>query len=136
MNNLPKLTAKQQKFVLRYLTNGNNATKAYRFAYDCQGSSNATVSVEANKLLKNPNVALWIKQAQENIQEVFKDELKYSALDCFNELADLQERCSKSNKTYNVEKGCIELKGKLAGLFVDKLKVTGGGLADVLDKLK
>lgn len=136
MTDLPTLTDRQQKFILRYLTNGHNGAEAYRFAYDCQGSSEATINVEVNRLLKNPKVSLWLKQAQNNIQQVFEDELKYTAKDCFNELAELQQRCSNSIKTYNVEKGCIELKGKLAGLFIDKHEVTGGGLADVLDELK
>ena len=34
MADLPELTTKQQNFILRYLINGNNATEAYRSAYD------------------------------------------------------------------------------------------------------
>ena len=41
-----------------------------------------------------------------------------------------------SNENYSQEIKAIELKGKLAGHFVDKHVVAGGGLADVLDKLK
>lgn len=136
MNELPKLTSKQQQFVLHYSINGNNASDAYRSAYDCSNMSNESVNVEASKLLNHHKVSLWIKQAENNVNQVFNDEIKYSAKDCFDELAELQSRCRKSSKTYNVEKSCIELKGKLAGHFVDKHQVSGGGLADVLDRLK
>lgn len=133
---LPKLTEKQQRFVLNYVTNGNNATEAYRAAYDCTDMKDESINVEACKMLKNPKITPWLKQAHSNVQQVFEDEIKYSVKDCFEELAELQGRCKQSSKTYNVEKSCIELKGRLAGLFVDKHQVTGGGLADVLDQLK
>jgi len=133
---LPKLKGKQQQFVLRYSINGNNGAEAYRYAYDCQNSSEATINVEVSRLLKNPKIALWLKHITKNIQQVFEDEIKYSAKDCFDELSELQSRCKRSSKTYNVEKGCIELKGKLAGHFVDRHQVTGGNLAEVLEQLK
>jgi len=136
MADLPKLTEKQQQFVLRYAINGNNGAEAYRFAYDCNGSSEATINTEVNKLLKNPKIALWIKQAEANVQEVFEDEIKYSAKDCFDELDEVRARAKKDKGNYSQEIKAIELKGKLAGHFVDKHQVTGGGLAKVLDKLK
>ncbi len=137
MSDLPSLTKKQQQFVMRYAVNGNNGTEAYRFAYNCEGSSEATINVEVSKLLKNPKVSLWIEQAENNVQQVFKDEIKYSALDCFNELDDVRLRARESfKKEYSTELKAIELKGKLAGHFVDKHQVTAGSLADVLDKLK
>jgi len=136
MAELPKLTDKQQQFVLRYAINGNNGAEAYRFAYDCEGSSEATINSEVNKILKNPKITLWLNQAESNVQQVFKDEIKYSAKDCFDELAEVQERAKKRGGNYQHELKAIELKGKLGGLFVDKHQVTGGGLADVLDKLK
>ena len=133
---LPKLTDKQQKFVLNYLTNGNNAREAYRQSYDCKKSSDETIDVEASKLLKNPKVTLWLKQANCNIQEVFQEEIKYSVKDCFDELDEVRSRAKKDKGNYSQEIKAIELKGKLAGHFVDKHVVAGGGLADVLDKLK
>lgn len=136
MTDLPKLTSKQQTFVLRYLTNDNNASEAYRFAYDCKNMSDEAIAVEASKLVKNPKVSLWLKHAENNIQQVFEDEIKYSAKDCFDELAEVQERAKHSVNSYQHEIKAIELKGKLAGHFVDKHKVEGNvSLADVLDQL-
>ena len=136
MTELPKLTSKQQQFVLRYAINGNNGAEAYRFAYDCKGSNEATINSEVNKLLKNPKITLWLNQAEVNVQQVFKDEIQYSAKDCFEELDEVRCRAKKNGGNYQHELKAIELKGKLAGHFIDKHQVTGGGLADVLDQLK
>lgn len=133
---LPKLTEKQQQFVLRYAINGNNGAEAYRFAYDCTGSSEATINSEVNKLLKNPKVALWLDKANTNVQQVFEDEIKYSAKDCFDELERIRDKTEDSSKTVNTALKAVELKGKLAGHFVDKHQVTGGSLAEVLEQLK
>ncbi len=133
---LPKLTDKQQMFVLKYVINGNNASEAYRSAYDCADMKDESINVEASKLLKNPKVSLWIEQANANVQQVFEDEIKYSAKDCFDELAEVQARARKAGGNYQHEIKAIELKGKLAGRFTDKHQITGGNLADVLDQLK
>ena len=133
---LPKLTDKQQAFVLHYSINGNNASEAYRSAYDCSNMSDEAINVEASKMLKHPKVTLWIKQAESNVQQVFEDEIKYSAKDCFDELAEVQKRARKSLNSYQHEIKAIELKGKLAGHFVDKHKVESVSLIDVLDQLK
>ena len=135
MSELPTLTAKQQKFVTRYILNGGNASEAYRFAYDCVGMSNEAINTEASKLLKNPKVSLWIKQFKANAQQTIEGEFKYTVQDAYRELNDLQERCKNSSKTYNVEKGCIDTKCKLAGLMVEKHQISTGNLADVLDQL-
>ncbi len=135
-NDLPKLSSKQQKFVLFYLTNGNNASEAYRQSYDCKNSSKETIASEASKLLKNPNVTLWLEQAENNTKEVFNEEIKYSIKDCFDELAEVQDRARKDKGNYTQEIKAIELKGKLAGHFIDKHEVKDVGLAELLDKLK
>ena len=101
MTELPKLTTKQQSFVLRYCINDNNASEAYRYAYDCKNMSDEAINVEASKLMKNPKVTLWVEQAQSNVQQVIEDKIKYSALDCFNELDEVRLRAKK-------DKGCVE----------------------------
>lgn len=133
---LPKLTSKQQKFVLNYVINGGNATLAYKLSYDCEDAKDETVWANSSKLLKNTKVAQWIETAQKNVQQTIKDEINYSALDCFNELDEVQSRARNHSGNYSQEIKAIELKGKLAGHFVDKHEVKGGGLIDVLDQLK
>lgn len=121
MSELPKLTAKQQKFVTCYALYGN-AVKAYRMAYDCTSMSDDTVKTEAHRLSKNKKVAQWIAALTKNKNDVVKKEFEYSVQDAFSELNDLQSRCKDSYKTYNVEKSCIDSKCKLAGLFSDENK--------------
>ena len=65
--NKNNLTIKQQRFVDKYLET-NNASEAYRFAYNCKNASAETVKVDACKLLKKPNVALTIEKQQDKIQ--------------------------------------------------------------------
>ena len=43
---LPTLTNKQQKFLLTYITNGNNATDAYKQAYTLKGLLNARSNIK------------------------------------------------------------------------------------------
>ena len=133
---LPKLTEQQNRFVLEYASNGNNASEAYRVAYDCSNTKAENVHSAASKLLKNAKVAPWIELMHKNAQQVAVEELNYSIRDCFNELDELKEMSKKDKSTYSVAKGCIELKGKLAGHFVEKQKIENVGLAEMLDKLK
>lgn len=133
---LPKLTSKQQNFVLNYVINGGNATLAYKKSYECEDAKDETVWANSSKLLKNTKVAQWIEVAQKNVQQTIKDEINYSALDCFNELDEVQARARNHSGNYTQEIKAIELKGKLAGHFVDKHEVKSGGLIDVLDQLK
>lgn len=134
--NLPDLTNKQLKFVVNFVANKfENASEALRNSYDCTNMSDEAINVEASKMLKHPKVALWIEHAKQNVKQVALDEINYSAKDCFNELKDVQARAKEDNN-YSQEIKTIELKGKLAGHFVNKHQVTGGGLAEVLDQLK
>ena len=135
-SDLPKLTHKQQRFVMKYAMNDCNASDAYRFAYDCSGSSPETINIEASKLLKNPKVAQWIAKFDKNRQEQIEEEFKYTIREAFSELNDLMGRCKKQD-VLTVEKSCIDTKCKLAGLMKEKVELGAShSLADVLDKLK
>ncbi|MCD7739901.1 MAG: terminase small subunit [Candidatus Gastranaerophilales bacterium] len=123
---LPKLTYKQQKFITRYIQNSNNASEAYRFAYDCSTMKANSITVEASKLLKNPNVTLWVEYYRENVQNIINEEIEYSVNDAFEELEELQTKSMESLKTYGVAMKAIENKCKLKGLFTDKVEVSGG----------
>lgn len=124
MYDLPKLTAKQNQFVLSYLTNGNNATQAYKAAYDTSNMQDETVHSEASKLLKNEKIQQWIEHSQIKQQEVIEEELKYTAKEAFNEFESLQVialRCkdNNSNPLIGEARKMIENKCKLAGLYKD-----------------
>lgn len=125
-NKLPRLTYKQQKFVMRYIQNGGNASEAYRYAYDCSKMSDKAINVEASKMLKNPNITLWIEHYQKNVQDFINEEIMYSTNDAFQELEELQQKSMTSSKTFNIAMKAIENKCKLKGLFTDKVEVSGG----------
>ena len=62
MNQLNKLTVKQQKFVEAYINNGGNGTQAvWDAGYDCKTSNSARVQASEN--LNKPNIILAIEQA-------------------------------------------------------------------------
>ena len=135
MENLPKLTAKQEKFVMKYFLNDKNASDAYRFAYNSD-ATDKTVWENASKLLKHTKVIPWVEHYDKNIQTTIQEEINYTKVDAMREYEDLQKRCSASSKTYNVEKGCIDGKCKLAGLITEKHELKAKGLADILDELR
>lgn len=125
-NTLPKLKYKQQKFVMRYIQNGGNASEAYRYAYDCDNMQGKTINVEASNMLKHPNITLWLNHYQKNVQEFLDAEINYSVDDAFREFEEMQAKCMNSTKTYNMAMKAIENKCKLKGLFTDKVEVSGG----------
>jgi len=139
--NLPKLTLQQQNFLLCYFSNGKNASEAYRIAYNTEAKAK-TVWENASKLLKNTKVAPWVEYYETNQQETITEELNYSAKQAFIELEELkrfslESRDKQGNPNVNAAIKTVELKGKLAGLFKDKVEVSGGmSLANILDDLK
>ena len=90
IENLPKLTSKEQKCLLRFFSNGKNASEAYRYAYDYSKMKKASVYVEASKFLKNPKITLWIEYYTANQEEVISNEINYSAKECFENMKELQ----------------------------------------------
>jgi len=63
-----KLTPKQEDFCQKYIE-CKNASAAYRLAYDCKGSSDATVNRAANELMDNPKIAPRIETLQAQAQK-------------------------------------------------------------------
>lgn len=140
MENLPILTDKQEKFLLYYFTNNKNATDAYKKAYSPKKMNDNSICVEASRLLKHPKVALWLDYYNKNQQEVIENEVKYTVKDSFNEIDEVIKLAKKpQGKSGSLNLGAaikgIELKGKLKGLYKEKLEVSGEKLSDILDNL-
>lgn len=62
------LTIKQEKFCNKYIECGN-ASKAYRFAYNCDSMSESTIWNSAYKLLQNGDVGARISYLRQHIAE-------------------------------------------------------------------
>ncbi|HQT65805.1 MAG TPA: terminase small subunit [Acidocella sp.] len=61
---MANLTPKQRKFVETYLSNGRNASAAYRAAYNTKAAPNA-VNADAQRLLNHPAISLLIASADQ-----------------------------------------------------------------------
>ena len=120
METLPKLTSKQYEFVRQLGCNGGNLAEAYRNSYDAKGMKAETIYREAQSVAKNPKVSAWIEYMKKQAQKVAVEELNYTITDCFKELDQLKNLSLEARSTFGVAKGCIELKGKLAGHFNNK----------------
>lgn len=125
-NDLPKLKKKQHECIKRFLINGYNKIDAFRFAYDCSNMSKSASYVEASRFFKNPKITLWIEFYEQNQQESVKEELKYSALDFFdecNELKDIALSCRDKFGNPNIQAAikATENKAKVCGLLKDQI---------------
>ena len=115
------LTVKQSAFIAAYLET-SNASEAYRRSYDCQGSSEAAINVNACKLLKNAKVALRLHVLQERASA--KVVLSRSWV-----LEQLMDNVSmaKQSEDFAASNKALELLGKtdeLSGMFTEKSSVT------------
>ena len=64
---MQKLTAKQEKFAKCIAMDGMSYVDAYRNSYSTKNMSDDAMYVEASKLLKNPKIALRIKEIANEI---------------------------------------------------------------------
>lgn len=113
------LTIKQEKFCQVYIELGN-ASYAYREAYNTENMKEASINVNASKLLADAKVMLRIEELRAEIakkHEITKDTL----------LAELEEARQLALKT---EKAAAMVsatmgKAKLVGLDIVKVEHTG-----------
>lgn len=130
MNDLPKLTDKENKCLTLFLTNGFKKTEAYREAYDTENMSTAAVYVEASRFFKKPKVALWLDYYKTNTENAVKEELNYSAIDYFKDceelkLIALECRDKNGNPNINAAIKADENKAKVCGLLKDQIIHSG-----------
>lgn len=115
-----KLTVKQENFCNFYIETGN-ASEAYRRAYDCADKSGSWLWVNACKLLKSANVALRVKELQQQQQkkcDITKEEILQLCADVIrgNEVTDfIEERNGKKQKRTLSKSWAIERICKMLG---------------------
>lgn len=105
-----KLSPRRRKFAAEYVRNGFNGTKAV-FAAGYNMGYNAA-SVEAHRLLRNPNVQAIVKKALEKAQMSAED-----VLDELSEVARAEVRIDAAQKIK-----ALELIGKHHKLFTEKVE--------------
>ena len=134
---LPRLSTQQNSFVRYYAIENMSGTEAYRLAYHSNGSTRSCC-VEASRLLKNPNIALWIDFIQKTQKEHIKNEIKYSIDDAMKELDDLKIIALESLDQYsrpNISAAtkAVEMKCKLKGLMSDDAAVNNSVVVQMGD---
>ena len=112
---MSKLTAKQQAFVAEYLV-GLNATQAAIRA----GYSEKTAAVIGVENLRKPNIAQAIAEAQAQRAE----KTQRTALDVLKDIQNVSKEAWRDGDLKTALKG-LELEGKHAGMFTDKLQISG-----------
>jgi phage terminase small subunit len=107
------LTDQQERFCLNYVTNGGNASKAYRDA----GYSENGARHSAWRLLTNANV-------QERIDELFQETAQRVKVTQEDVLRKLVEKSLLGQaQTESAEVKCTELLGKHLGMFPTKVEI-------------
>ena len=112
------------------MMNGFNKSEAYKNSRDCSNMKATSICVEANKFFKNPKITLWLQYYQQNQQAVIKEELRYSALDFFdecNELKMIALDCRDKNGNPNVVAAikAVENKAKVCGFLKEQVIHSG-----------
>ena len=133
MKNENNLTPKQQKFV-NEICKGVNPSQAYINAYGKKNAGKNTIAVEAQKLLKNPNISLILDRNKKITQE----KISYSVEESFKKIVDIQNKSLEYKCETTTKDGAVvvlnnpdlktalkaeELKGKLLGLYTEKKEV-------------
>jgi hypothetical protein len=113
-----KPTAKMLAFA-SYVLNGDAPREAYRKAYDCSGSADATIIARANELMRHSSITLLLEPLI-----TAKKELVLA-----NEIATrkhIMEELFKHSDNEETNVGArlraLELMGKAVGMFIDKVE--------------
>ena len=121
------LTLNQQRFCAG-LIRGQSIRKSYREAFKNASGSDASISANANKLMKDPRVQAVLKEAWQETIEHLVDDLAASKRYVLKGLLALSKSDQPSNQLR-----ALELMGKACGLFtptevIDKTPVTADQL--------
>lgn len=111
------MTPKQEAFCLAYIETGN-ASEAYRKAYRAEGMKDASVRVQAAKMLASPNIAL-------HIQALRKPAVEAAQMTLEGHLRDLKELrdAAVSEGKYSAAVSAEMARGKASGFYVEHVKV-------------
>lgn len=114
-----KLTAKQEAFCLAYIET-NNASEAYRQAYSSSKMKPESVNESASRLMADVKITARLEQLRAPVRERAKITLE-SHLERLNHLSLMAEQAEQYGAAIKAE----ESRGKVAGLYVEKIEHSG-----------
>lgn len=114
---IPKLTAKQESFA-KGLLEGLSTREAYKRAYNCSNSSEATIIADSHKLAAKPQIALYIRTCQ-------RIGLQHAGITRESHLAELARMRELAIENTQISAGvqAEHYRGRVAGLYNDKLNI-------------
>jgi phage terminase small subunit len=113
------LTIKQEKFCMVYIETGN-ASEAYRQAYNAENMKEASINVNASKLLTDAKISLRVKELKSG--HVKRHELTVN--DLVKELEEARKAAlGAENPQSSAAVAATMGKAKLLGLVVDKTDI-------------
>ena len=117
-NTNKKLSAKAKLFT-SHVIGGLSTKEAYRIAYDCQNASEATVCVNANKLLNDSRISKLIgNYLNQSTIEILADQQTTRR----HILQELLKHSQDEKAQLNNRLRSLELMGKAIGMFDSKVE--------------
>ncbi len=122
------LTIKQERFCHKYIETGN-ASEAYRFAYDAENMSVASIKQEAYMLMQNPDISLTIN----NLREQYSKKHMVTVESLTKELEEARELARQKEEASPMISASMG-KAKLHGIGqnkLDELGIAGSGVKEI-----
>ena len=121
--------SEQKKLFCKYYAEGKSAVQAAVLA----GYSEKTANVNVYRWLENDEIKKTIENFKEKAQKHIEKKFCYTIEESFKKLQEIQELAYEQDvngKYYNltVAAKVEELKGKLAGLYIEKQQIDGVGV--------
>ena len=123
------MTPKQEKYC-QLVASGKSQADSYREAYDVVNMSDASIYVEASRLMDDPNISLRVEHLRKPIAERVGRTLEQH----IERMAELSRLALESDE-FSASIKAEENVGKVLGYYVNKTELTGRNGAAIEHKI-
>jgi len=102
-----------------YVMEGHTPIVAYMKSYNCDNSSHATITANANKLMRDPRVTLLLEPMWQAKREMILTDERIARSHIMSELL---KHSSNKDTPISMKLRSLELMGKAVGMFSDKVE--------------
>ena len=102
-----------------YVMEGHTPINAYMKSYNCDNSSHATITSNANKLMRDPRVTLLLEPMWQAKKEMILTDERIARQHI---MAELFKHSSDKDTPISMKLRSLELMGKAVGMFSDKVE--------------